>query len=182
MVRLSTDSERIGLVLTVIQEIAEQTNLLALNAAIEAARAGESGRGFAVVADEVRGLALRTQQSTREINELIGSLQTGARDATALMRQGETMSISSVELAREAGRVLAEIRESMSSIHQMNFSITAAADQQTETSRQISASLITVRGIADESADNSMRTVTASDDLSRLGEDLTRLVDKFRLH
>lgn len=181
MTRLRHDSERIDGVLSVIRAVAEQTNLLALNAAIEAARAGESGRGFAVVADEVRGLAQRTQQSTREIEGLIFTLQEGANDAAALMQQSETMSGSSVDLARAAGQVLIEIRDSVSSIHRMNLSIATAADQQTEVSKQISSSLVRVRGIADESADNSARTTAASVELSRLSGELTTLVQRFKV-
>jgi len=181
MTRLGHDSERIDGVLSVIRAVAEQTNLLALNAAIEAARAGESGRGFAVVADEVRGLAQRTQQSTREIEGLIASLQEGAKDAAALMQQSETMSNSSVDLARAAGQILSEIRKSVASIHTMNLNIAAAADQQTEASRQISTSLVRVRDIADESADNSMKTTEASVELSRLSSELTTLVQRFKV-
>jgi methyl-accepting chemotaxis protein len=86
-----------------------------------------------------------------------------------------------VELARAAGQVLSEIRDSVASIHSMNMSIATAADQQTSVSRQISSSLVRVRDIADESADNSLKTTEASDELSRLSGELTTLVQRFKV-
>ncbi|WP_439900018.1 methyl-accepting chemotaxis protein [Pseudomonas gingeri] len=179
MARLREDGERIGGVFGVIREVAEQTNLLALNAAIEAARAGEAGRGFAVVADEVRALAQRTQRSTEEIEGLIAALHGGTEQATAIMRQSQEMSLSSVALAREAGGVLSEIRQSVSLIQSMNSQIATAADQQTRACEQISGNLARVRDIADESAQSTARTATASLELSRLGGDLSVLVQRF---
>jgi len=181
MARLREHSERIDGVLGVIRDVAGQTNLLALNAAIEAARAGEAGRGFAVVADQVRSLAQRTQQSTREIEDLIATLHSGTEEASCLMQESEAMSLSSVTLARQAGDVLKDIRQSAASILAMNAQIATASAQQTQISEQVSHNLQRVRGIADESADSSLQTASASRELSRLGLDLERLVAHFKI-
>jgi len=109
---LSEKSESIGAVVKVIESVVEQTNLLALNAAIISSQAGEHGRAFSVVAEEVRSLAERTASSTRQIAELIESVQDGVLDAVSAMEQGATRVERGVELSNEAGRILREIGES----------------------------------------------------------------------
>ncbi len=108
---LSSQALVIGSIVKTISGIAEQTNLLALNAAIEAARAGEQGRGFAVVADEVRQLALRTSKATEEIVSVVRQNQDMARDAVALMTDGQGRAEHGLALAAEAGTVIVEIQD-----------------------------------------------------------------------
>lgn len=179
--RLSHDSANIGTVLDVIKSIADQTNLLALNAAIEAARAGDAGRGFAVVADEVRALARRTQESTAQIEGLIGTLQMGAQGAVEMMGMSRVEAGSTVGSAKEAGAVLETINAAVSSIQQMNQQIATAAEQQSSVAEEINRSVASIRDVAEQSAGAAEESSAASSDLARLGGDLQTMVSRFKL-
>ncbi|QLF93560.1 methyl-accepting chemotaxis protein [Pseudomonas sp. ABC1] len=181
VLQLKQESDKIGGVLDVIKTVAEQTNLLALNAAIEAARAGEAGRGFAVVADEVRGLAQRTQKSTEEIEGLIGSLQNGTQQSAALMEKNRELTHETAELAREAGRALESITQSVSSIQSMNQQIATAAEEQSAVAEEINRSVINVRDISEQSAAASEETAASSVELARLGNELQQVISRFRI-
>ncbi|NJJ57389.1 methyl-accepting chemotaxis protein [Pseudomonas grimontii] len=178
---LANESRDIGKVLDVIRGLADQTNLLALNAAIEAARAGEAGRGFAVVADEVRALAHRTQQSTSEIERMIGSIQAGTEHAVDSMRNSTERAESTLNIAKGAGMSLDTINTAIVEINERNLVIASAAEEQAQVAREVDRNLVNIRDLSVQSATGASQTSAASNELSRLAVDLNGMVGRFRL-
>ncbi|MDO4233568.1 methyl-accepting chemotaxis protein [Pseudomonas sp.] len=178
---LAEESRDIGKVLDVIRGLADQTNLLALNAAIEAARAGEAGRGFAVVADEVRALAHRTQQSTSEIERMVGSIQGGTQKAVSSMRNSTNRAESTLNIAKGAGLALETINTAVIEINERNLVIAAAAEEQAAVAREVDRNLVNIRDLSTQSSNGAAQTSAASGELTRLAVDLNSMVSRFRL-
>ncbi|MFK7701527.1 chemotaxis protein [Pseudomonas caspiana] len=178
---LAEESRDIGKVLDVIRGLADQTNLLALNAAIEAARAGEAGRGFAVVADEVRALAHRTQQSTSEIERMIGSIQGGTEQAVNSMRNSTERAESTLNIAKGAGLALDTINTAVVEINERNLVIASAAEEQAQVAREVDRNLVNIRDLSAQSSDGAAQTSAASGELTRLAVDLNSMVSRFSL-
>ncbi|MCJ2375063.1 methyl-accepting chemotaxis protein [Pseudomonas sp. RGM 3321] len=179
--RLAGQSHDISKVLAVIRTIAEQTNLLALNAAIEAARAGEQGRGFAVVADEVRALAYRTQQSTQEIEQMIGAILQGSEQATKSMQESCLGAQDTLEVAHEAGAALDEIARCIEQINDMNTLIATASEEQAQVARSIDHNLVSIRDLSVQSTEGANQTSLASGELSRLAIEMNGVVTRFKM-
>jgi len=178
---LAVDSETIGSVLDVIRGIAEQTNLLALNAAIEAARAGEQGRGFAVVADEVRNLASRTQDSTKEIETIISSLQSRTHDIVGLMKECREQGNESAKQAGLAGDMLTKIGSDIVTISDMTTSIAAAIQQQSTVAAEVNTHVVAIRDVTEVTAVASDENAQMSDDLAKQAAALKMEVATFKV-
>jgi methyl-accepting chemotaxis protein len=176
---LATRVNDITTVLDVIRAIADQTNLLALNAAIEAARAGESGRGFAVVADEVRALAHRTQESTKEIEQMIQAVQRGSQEAVAAMQSSNSRTGDTLKIAREAGDALVQIATSISQINDRNVAIASAAEEQAQVAREVDGNLVNIRDLSVQTSAGANQTSASSQELARLAGELNTLVTRF---
>jgi methyl-accepting chemotaxis protein len=134
---LGSRIEAIGQILNVIDDVAEQTNLLALNAAIIAAQAGEHGKGFAVVADEIKDLAERAGASTKEIADLIKTIQAESKNAIQAVERGALNVDRGVEVSNEAERALKKILESSQKSTNMVRAIARATVEQAKGSKQV---------------------------------------------
>lgn len=176
---LSQESEKIGEIVSVINDIADQTNLLALNAAIEAARAGEQGRGFAVVADEVRKLADRTTTATDEIAGMVRSIQSESGNVAKSMARGIEEAETGVSLANRAGEALEKIVEGIEEISGMIAHIATASQEQSTTIEVISTNIHQVSEVTGDFASGMNQSAAASEKLDQLAKDMKLLVGQF---
>ncbi len=178
---LREKSNAINAVMEVIRGIAEQTNLLALNAAIEAARAGEQGRGFAVVADEVRSLAVKTQESTTEITQIITDLQSSTANIVESIELCKSQGLQTAEQTDEAGRAFSEIIADIQEVSEMTSTIAVAVEQQSTVAQEINQNIVQISDYADELADNSMNNAVASNQVSHQTEELNNAIRWFKV-
>ncbi|HUA16178.1 MAG TPA: methyl-accepting chemotaxis protein [Verrucomicrobiae bacterium] len=178
---LGKSSDQIGRIIGVIDDIADQTNLLALNAAIEAARAGEQGRGFAVVADEVRKLAERTTSATKEVAQMVQSIQEETKTAVGAMHEGTRQVEEGVKTTAQAGASLKQIIHMSEQVGEMITHIATAATEQASATEQVNQNVEQINRLVSESALGAQQSAKACQDLSGLALDLQKMVGSFQL-
>jgi methyl-accepting chemotaxis protein len=150
MKMLSEKLMEIGIISQLISEIANRTNLLALNASIEAARAGEQGKGFVIIADEIRGLAERSGKSTKQISDIISSIQTEASTVTKHLEEETNYVEMETNMASDTGTIFGQIETIIKNIGAITSEIDAATGEQTGITSKVVLSMEEVQRISQD--------------------------------
>ncbi|MDT4855462.1 Methyl-accepting chemotaxis protein McpQ [compost metagenome] len=127
----------------------------------------------------MRALAHRTQESTREIEQMIASIQAGSDAALGAMNQSDQHARQMLQVAEDAGQALQEIARRASEINERTLVIASAAEQQAQVAREVDRNLVNIRDISVQTSAGANQTSAASHELSRLATDLNGMIAHF---
>ena len=179
--QLAESSQEIAQIVEIISGISEKTNLLAFNASVEAARAGEHGEGFRIVAEEVRRLADRTTEATKDIQQLVTTIQ---QDTTSVLQGIETSTsevVNGSELVRMTKANLQSLANTSRQIDEyLNYISTNTIDQ-SNTSRQVNQKISAIATLAQTNSTEAQNVVQSLRTLVSEAENLQLSVSQFKL-
>ena len=179
---LGVRSSEISEIIDLIDEIAAQTNLLALNAAIEAAHAGEAGLGFSVVADEIRKLAERSARATRDVGNLIKSIQSETSEALTAMEVGMKEVRGGSYLATQASNALQDISTAVRQSSELIEEISAASEEQARVTSNVATAMQTISSITLETSAGAHQTAQTIEGMVGLADRLNKSISQFKVN
>ncbi len=178
---LGVRSSEISEIIDLIDEVAAQTNLLALNAAIEAAHAGEAGLGFSVVADEIRKLAERSARATRDVGNLIKSIQNETSEALTAMEIGMKEVRGGSYLATQASSALQDISVAVRQSSELIEEISAASEEQARVTSNVAGAMQTISSITLETSAGAHETAQTIEGMVGLSDRLNKAISQFKV-
>lgn len=154
-------------VTSLISSIAEETNLLSLNASIEAARAGEAGRGFAVVAEEIGKLAEQSNQSAKQIEDIIAQL---VADSSRSVKTMETVREITSRQSQDIGKTNEAFGKITEGIAASNECVSNISNQMRDMDLARAEVVDTVENLSAIAEENAASTQESSASVTQINE------------
>ena len=179
--RLGESSQEIGEITDLISGITEQTKLLAMNAAIQAAAGGTAARGFSMVAEEVQRLAARSAEATRQIGQLVRTIQIDTHDAIAAMERSTHNVVEGARLSDYAGTALGEIDGVSRRLAELIGQMSATAAQEAASANRLTRHIQHIFAVTEQTSDGTRSTARQVRELSQIAEELRHSVSRFKI-
>lgn len=178
---LSERTQRIGEIITTVNEIASQSNMLALNASVEAARAGEHGKGFAVVASEVRSLAEESRQATAQVRAILSDIQKATNATVMVTEEGSKGVDRGVALANQTGESIETLTEAIEESAQAALQMAAGGRQQMSGVEQVAIAIQSINQATVQNLTSTRQAERAAQDLHLLAESMTQMIADYKV-
>jgi methyl-accepting chemotaxis protein len=181
MVKLSEQSQAIGMIISSVDDIAEQSNLLAVNAAIEAAKAGEQGKGFSVVAQEVKNLAEQSKQATAQVRTILNDIQRATSTAVMATEQAGNAVNGGSAQSNRTGEAIQVLARNSQLAAEASSQIAVSAQQQFAGVDQVTIAMENIKQASEQNVEGTRQMELAAQNLDSLGRRLKELVTKYKV-
>ncbi len=181
IVKLSEQSQTIGLIIAAVNDLASQSNLLAVNASIEAAKAGEHGKGFAVVAQEVRSLAEQSKEATNQVRTILSDIQKSITGAVMATEQGKNAVDAGVKQSHEAREAIRQMSDGIIKSSQASMQIVVSINEQVIGIDQVAMAMESIKKATEQIVDSTRQSESLSINLSDMGGRMKQMTERFKV-